>query len=177
MNWPVFGLVGPADSWQRFYVHLKIEHFKRELFFSIFGTLGSLSIHSKVNISAPNKKKKDPPPPNSPQTLSRPLGPSPSWRIPPPGNFNKKSTPLLRTPTSSSPMRKIKISETSTQESNFAWKITLAFCSCWCLVLTHMLCWGWGPLSWIALPPLDLNILSKQLASTQRGHAMPADLP
>ena len=44
----------------------------------------------------PEKKYLAPPPkfPKSPQTPSRPLGPSPSWRTPPPpGIFDKNRTP------------------------------------------------------------------------------------
>ena len=64
----------------------------------------------------PRKKIFSPPPkkiPNSPPTPSRPLVPSPSWRTPPSGIFNKNRPPLPswqpQTPPSPSPSRTKKI--------------------------------------------------------------------
>ena len=54
-----------------------------------------------VDVSVPEKNIYHPPPPklpNSPQTPSRPLGPSPSWIPPPPGIFNKNRSPPLLAP-------------------------------------------------------------------------------
>ena len=107
-------------------------------------------------------KKYLPPPqvPNSPQTLPWPLGPSPSWRTPPPpGNFNKNRPPPPDASESPFPpprcplpdeKNKRKYSETSTKIRNVIRRpvagpqVTARLpwsCLKWLIALTVSQCW------------------------------------